>query len=82
MTSIDLGGLYRDLGALLGPEMKYCVDVEWWNHRHGGEAPAVKAWVQWADRKDKSYEAATTDELLAIIRAEMAKAAPDVEVTL
>lgn len=81
MTTIDLGGLYRELDELLAG-LKYCVDVEWWNHRRGDEAPAVKAWVQWDTRKDKSYEAATPEALLALIRAEMAKDATDVEVTL
>lgn len=81
MTTIDLGGLYRELDELLAG-LKYCVDVEWWNHRREPSTPTLKVWVQWETTKDKSYAAPTAAELLATVRREVALHATDVEVTL
>jgi len=92
----DMGGFYRRVGARLDEvghaDVSYCLDIEWWCHRHDDDpqAPAVQIYVAWGPGVGTHYNGPDFDAAFAQLDADLVNhpatppprpaAVPDVEV--
>jgi len=94
MTRHDMSGFYRFVGARLDeaghPDVSYCLDIQWWNHRHDVQAPEVHIYVAWSAGGGIHYKGYDFAAALAQLDADLVNhpvtappvpaAVPDVEV--
>ena len=96
MTRHDMSGFYRFVGARLDEaghrHVSYCLDIEWWCHRHADDEsrPQVAIYVAWGPGVGTHYTGADFATAFAQLDADLVNhpatappvpaAVPDVEV--
>ena len=94
MTRHDMSMVYRLVRERLEeaghPSVAYQLGIEWWNHRHDAQAPAVQIYVAWGPGVGTHYNGPDFDAAFAQLDADLVNhpatapprpaAVPDVEV--